>query len=219
MTALKKILVVDDELVVRKSLDRVLTNKGYAVVTANNGEEALSKIAAEKYDAVFADVLMPGMSGLEVTKAIKARQPWLPVVIITGASTEDEAKQAGADGFLKKPLAPEDILQLAATATAEVAKVEEVVAQPEPIAVRNRAKDVALFLLAPFIGLAYLLAFPAIGFGIMAYALYQKSNTFRRVSQMFMAPFVTVAFVTLGPIVGLGTLAYMGMKRAVQRTT
>src|ERR1039458_5876422 len=112
MTALRKVLVVDDDPVVGKSFDRVLTRKGYAVVTAENGQEALNKIANEDYDAVFTDIKMPGMSGIEVAERMHAKRPWMPVVIITGygsADHEARAKAAGVRGFLRKPLSPEMI--------------------------------------------------------------------------------------------------------------
>jgi DNA-binding LytR/AlgR family response regulator len=57
--------VVDDDPVVGKSFDRVLSGKGYAVITARDGEEALSKLSSETYDLVFTDIKMPGMSGLK----------------------------------------------------------------------------------------------------------------------------------------------------------
>src|SRR5512144_3029511 len=112
MTTQARVLVVDDDPVVAKSIDRVLTGKGYAVITANDGPEALWKLAHEKYDAVFTDIRMPGMSGLEVASRIKKAQPWLPVVIVTGyGSPENEAfaKDLGVAGFLHKPLSPEMI--------------------------------------------------------------------------------------------------------------
>jgi CheY-like chemotaxis protein len=64
MNTLRKILIVDDDPVVGKSFDRVLSGRGYVVVTASDGAEALRKIAAEKYDAVFTDIRMPGMDGI-----------------------------------------------------------------------------------------------------------------------------------------------------------
>jgi Ni/Fe-hydrogenase subunit HybB-like protein len=112
MTALRKVLVVDDDPVIGKSFDRVLRWKGYAVITAENGEEALSKLAEEKYDVVYTDIRMPGMSGLEVAETIKAQRPWTPVVIITGYGSdaaEARAKAAGVASFLRKPLSPEMI--------------------------------------------------------------------------------------------------------------
>ena len=84
MNALRKVLVVDDDPVVGRSFDRVLSGKGYAVITAVSGQEALKKLETEEYDAVFTDIKMPGMSGLEVAERVKEKRPWLPVVIVTG---------------------------------------------------------------------------------------------------------------------------------------
>src|SRR6202158_1196967 len=109
MNASRKVLVVDDDPAVRKSIDRVLTGKGYAVITAENGEEALRKLNEEKYDLVYTDIRMPGISGLEVAEQVKARKPWTPVVIITGYGTdaaEARAKAAGVSSFVHKPLSP-----------------------------------------------------------------------------------------------------------------
>ena len=88
MNASRKVLVVDDDPAVRKSIDRVLSGKGYAVITAENGEEAMRKLNEEKYDLVYTDIRMPGMSGLDVAEQVKARKPWTPVVIITGYGTD-----------------------------------------------------------------------------------------------------------------------------------
>src|SRR3989337_4023568 len=93
MSTLKRILVVDDDPVIGKSFDRVLSGKGYAVITAADGEEALRKLSTETYDVVFTDIKMPGMSGIEVAEHVKASQPWLPVVIVTGyGSAENQAR-------------------------------------------------------------------------------------------------------------------------------
>src|SRR3990172_5735988 len=98
MSTLKKILVVDDDPVIGKSFDLVLSGKGYAVITAANGEEALSKLNTETYDLVFTDIRMPGMNGIEVVKRVKASQPWLPVVIVTGYGSGDNEARATAAG-------------------------------------------------------------------------------------------------------------------------
>ena len=115
MNALHKVLVVDDDPVVRKSFDRVLSGKGYAVITAENGEEAIRKLNEEKYDVVYTDIRMPGMSGLEVAEEIKAKRPWTPVVIITGYPTVASAKEAvrlGAYDYLAKPIGPQDVINV-----------------------------------------------------------------------------------------------------------
>ena len=72
---LRKVLVVDDDPVISKSFNRVLAGKGYMVVSAENGQEALNKVASEQYDAVFTDIRMPGMDGIEVAEQMRAKQP------------------------------------------------------------------------------------------------------------------------------------------------
>ena len=184
MTAIRKVLVADDDPVVGTSFDRVLSPKGYAVITARDGSEALSKLRDEAYDLVFADIRMPGMNGLEVAENLKATQPWLQVVIVTGYGTdanEARARAAGVRGFLRKPLSPEMIegsaegalIDVAAAPMPEPATV--VVAVPEARVVsRGRsaglaAKNVALFFAAPFIGLAYIVVFPFVGMAMLAW--------------------------------------------------
>jgi len=227
MSTLKRILVVDDDPVIGKSFNRVLSGKGYAVISAANGEEALRKLSTETYDVVFTDIKMPGMSGLEVAERVKASQPWLPVVIVTGYGSGDNearARGAGVAGFLRKPLSPEMIegtteRALAATAAALAeAAVAPAPAAAEPKA-ESRVKNIALFFAAPFIGLAYLLAFPVIGFGMLAWIAgkaMMKNDTIRPIACVIAAPFITLAFVTVGPIVGLGALAWMAGKRILK---
>jgi hypothetical protein len=85
--------------------------------------------------------------------------------------------------------------------------------------IAKRAKNVALFLLAPFIGLAYLLAFPVIGFGMLAWVAAKavmKNEKARPVALAIAAPVITLVFVTIGPIVGLGALAAMGAKAVLK---
>ena len=222
MSTLKKILVVDDDPVIGKSFDRVLSGKGYAVITAANGEEALGKLRSEAYDLVFTDIKMPGISGIEVAERVKASQPWLPVVIVTGYGSGDNearATAAGVAGFLRKPLSPDMIegtteRALAATAAAP----PEAAAAPAPAAeakAESRVKNIALFFAAPFIGLAYLLAFPFIGLGMLAWIAgkaVMKNDKLRPIALLIAAPFITLAFVTIGPIVGLGALVWIGGK-------
>lgn len=184
MTTQARVLVVDDDPVVARSIDRVLTGKGYAVITASGGTEALEKLAQEKYDAVFTDIRMPGMDGFEVAKRIKATQPWLPVVIVTGYGSPESkarAKEIGVAGFLHKPLSPdmiegsarEVLMRKAQEAPAPAAAAEPVA--PAPAAIEDAVpraggavKNVALFVAAPFIGLAYALAFPFVGLVLLA---------------------------------------------------
>ena len=231
MKALRKVLVVDDDPVVRKSFDRVLSSKGYAVITAANGEEALRKLNEEKYDLVYTDIRMPGMSGLEVAEQVKARRPWTPVVIITGYGTdaaESRAKAAGVSGFLHKPLSPEMIEDsardaLAAPAVAAEAVVLAVAAEApvaEAAASESALKNIVLFFAAPFIGLAYIVAFPFVGLGVLAVlaarAAAEKIEVVNTVGLalkhgglMIAAPVFGLAYIVLFPVIGLGVLAWM----------
>jgi CheY-like chemotaxis protein len=185
MSTLRKVLVVDDDPVISRSFNRVLAGKGYLVVSAENGQEALNKVAKEQYDAVFTDIRMPGMDGIEVAEQLRAKQPWIPVVIITGYGSPDNearAEAAGVKGFLHKPLSPEMIEKsvTAAVATAQPALVESpqaaVAAQPAVDGERTKRrsfvvflKDVAMFLASPFIGLAFIALFPLIGLVMLAW--------------------------------------------------
>ncbi|MBI3371828.1 MAG: response regulator [Betaproteobacteria bacterium] len=232
MDAVRKVLVVDDDPVVAKSFDRVLSGKGYAVITAANGDEALNKLRTENYDVVFTDIKMPGMSGLEVAERVKASQPWLPVVIVTGYGTdahEARAEAAGVAGFLRKPLSPEMIESSAraalfemATAAALAIPVETPAIAPPASVPRSFAKSIALMLAAPFIGLAFVLAAPFIGLAVLAamagrelgrYAIMRKlGRVARNVGLFIAAPFIGLAYAIAFPFVGLAMLAWMGIR-------
>jgi CheY-like chemotaxis protein len=233
MDAIRKVLVVDDDPVVGKSFDRVLSGKGYAVITARNGDEALKKLRDETYDVVFTDIKMPGMNGLEVAERVKASQPWLPVIIVTGYGTdayEARAKAAGVSGFLHKPLSPEMIegsaqkaLLEKASAAAPQTAAEATVALLHPVAKEESVvKNVALFFAAPFIGLAYLLAFPFIGLGMLAWMGGQELMKYRAVktiavfmkhfSLLIAAPVLGLAYIVALPFIGLAMLAWSGVR-------
>ncbi len=182
MKALKKILVVDDDPVVAKSFDRVLAPKGYAVITAASGAEALARMAREDYDAVYTDIKMPGMDGLKLASRLKEKRPWLPVVIVTGYGTEANetaAKEIGVSAFLRKPLSP-DMIEASAGYAVSLPAADPVaaaaatpVAKPEKSRAARFALNAALFFAAPFIGLAYIVAMPFVGIGVLAWAGYR----------------------------------------------
>ena len=194
MSALRKVLVVDDDPVVGKSFGRVLSARGYAVITAENGQDALTKLSREDYDVVFTDIRMPGMNGLEVAERVKASQPWLPVVIVTGYGTEANearAEAAGVCGFLRKPLSPELIEfsarkalleQDTAATRQEATEAIEVGAALQSVAAGKDSalKNIALYIAAPFVVLAYVLLFPFIGLAMLAWmgarALVKRSG-------------------------------------------
>ena len=236
MTATRKVLVVDDDPAVRKSIDRVLSSKGYAVITAENGEEALRKLNEEKYDLVYTDIRMPGMSGLDVAEQVKAKRPWTPVVIITGYGTdasEARAKAAGVSGFMHKPLSPEMIEGSARDALSVPAVSANVVVLPvaaeapmtETGGIGSVLKNIALFFAAPFIGLAYIVAFPFVGLGMLAVlagraaakngALKAVAVTLKHVAMLLAAPIFGLVYMLLFPFIGLALLLWMAGKAAV----
>ncbi|GAB4284825.1 MAG: sigma-54 dependent transcriptional regulator [Deferrisomatales bacterium] len=107
-----RILVVDDEAVVRKSLVRVFAGTDVEVETSPSGNLALELLQEQPFDAVLTDLKMPGMNGLEVLRAIRILQPHVPVILITGYATVDtavEAMKSGAFDYLAKPFTPEQI--------------------------------------------------------------------------------------------------------------
>jgi DNA-binding NtrC family response regulator len=180
MMTTRRVLVVDDDQVVGRSINRVLAEKGYQVREALDGHEALDEMAHQDYDLVFTDIKMPGMDGLEVASKVKKLHPGVPVVMITGYGTEaneQKARSIGVTAFLRKPLTPEMIVENADLALQERKETLEAIrlsalalVQPAETAApavveerENVARNVALFFAAPFIGLAYILAFPFIG--------------------------------------------------------
>ena len=179
MNTKPQVLVIDDDAVIGRSFDRVLSEKGYEVSTAMSGEEALKDMENTEYDVVFTDIKMPGMDGIEVTERIKARCPWTPVVVITGyGTTENEAKASvlGVSGFVRKPLTPEMIESVTLKAlempAADHEAANEDVAPAKPLLSELKGwrkalrivSNILLFLAAPFIALSYVIALPIVGF-------------------------------------------------------
>ena len=101
-----KILLVDDNAVVRDMLVDLVGSLGYAADAASSGAEALALFDQNHYDIVLTDLLMPGMSGWEVLAAVRQRNPRIPVVIITGTAPTVDDPRAAQPGVavLRKPV-------------------------------------------------------------------------------------------------------------------
>jgi len=115
MVAKPRILVVDDEPVVRESLRDWFTNGGFPVDMAADAREALQKLQESSWDILLTDVKMPGMDGLELQQKVKRIDPELTVIIMTAYASVDSAMQAikeGAYDYVIKPLDPEDLEQI-----------------------------------------------------------------------------------------------------------
>jgi CheY-like chemotaxis protein len=204
MSALRKVLVVDDDPVVGKSYNRVLSGKGYVVTTAENAKEALERMSHDEYDLVVTDIKMPGMNGLELAETVKARRPWTPVLIVTGygdAADERRAREAGVTGFLHKPLSPEMIEDSAAEALRGVASISasEVHAAPVEAVWRDPVSaTVAAVVESPSVETA---AEPV-----------AAESRLKNIALFLAAPFIGLVYAVFLPFVGLGTLVWMGGK-------
>jgi DNA-binding NtrC family response regulator len=114
-----KILVVDDEAVVRESYLRSLAGVSYRVRAALDAEEAIRLMETEPFDVVLVDIRMPGMDGISLLREIKTRWPESEVVVVTGYPTLESAKEAvrlGAHNYLTKPIGPREIVEAASGA-------------------------------------------------------------------------------------------------------
>jgi putative two-component system response regulator len=107
-----RILVIDDEDVIRMLVMEILETAGYAVTGAESAERALQLLGKTEFDLVVSDVVMPGLSGLELLELVRERHASLPVVLVTGAGTYETLSQAltrGAAGLVTKPFAHADL--------------------------------------------------------------------------------------------------------------
>jgi class 3 adenylate cyclase/CheY-like chemotaxis protein len=114
MDAEPVVLVVDDQPANIRLLDAVLSPRGYRVLTATSGEEALAMLGEEQPDVVLLDIMMPGMDGHEVCRRIR-EQPataYLPVVMVTASDAQEKVRaiEAGADDFVTKPFDQAELL-------------------------------------------------------------------------------------------------------------
>jgi two-component system KDP operon response regulator KdpE len=106
-----RILVVDDEPQIRRSLQVNLENKGYVVLTASSGEEALEALPRRKPDVVIVDLVLPSMDGIELTRRIREQSP-VPIIVLSAIGDEQkkvEALESGADDYVTKPFGMEEL--------------------------------------------------------------------------------------------------------------
>ncbi|HUZ05292.1 MAG TPA: response regulator, partial [Acidobacteriaceae bacterium] len=108
-----RVLIIDDESMIRESLEMLLTLEGFHVTSAPDGDQGLRKLDDGIYDLVLLDLALPGQSGLEILHSIRERQPLLPVIMITAYGTVQnvvDAIRAGANNFTQKPWDNEKLL-------------------------------------------------------------------------------------------------------------
>jgi CheY-like chemotaxis protein len=123
---MKRILLIDDDEAIREATEMLLTAKGFDVVTAASGAAAIEAVKADTFDVAVVDLFMPGMDGLETTRAMRQCDPHLPVIAVSGFMLGDRllempnfdsmAAEAGAFVTLYKPFKPDALMQAIETA-------------------------------------------------------------------------------------------------------
>ena len=217
----KRILVVDDEQIVRDSCARTLTDEGYDVRTVASGREALVACRDEQpFDVMLTDLRMPDMDGMDVVRAVADEFPKVRVVMITGYPGRKSAEQAQSLGifeYLEKPLSPKRLSQVTADA----------LASPP----RTTSHDFSMALSNPALGLPRGLSeavaeeasqpkkarkpevlsqskleVVAIPSASEAEESEDKMSTLKVVGLLAVAPIIGVTFVVFLPIIGYGLL-------------
>jgi DNA-binding response OmpR family regulator len=107
-----KILVAEDDELMLRTLEMRLKKDGHEIIIARDGRDALQRIEDSSPDLVISDIMMPYSSGLEIVGALRARENYIPIIILSGMGQEDvvmEAFQLGADDFITKPFSPNEL--------------------------------------------------------------------------------------------------------------
>jgi DNA-binding NtrC family response regulator len=110
-----RVLLVDDEVELVSALQERLNLRGFRAAGVTTGAEALVRVAEGEYDVVLLDVKMPGLGGLEVIRQIKTERPDVPVILLTGHGSAQDAAEGmrlGAFDYLMKPVTIDDIVRI-----------------------------------------------------------------------------------------------------------
>jgi two-component system copper resistance phosphate regulon response regulator CusR len=108
-----RILVVEDDRKVASFLEKGLREEGYAVDTAHNGDDGAMRAAVYDYDVLLLDVMLPGKSGLEIVREVRAREKTVPILMLTARDSREDIVRgldSGADDYLTKPFSFDELL-------------------------------------------------------------------------------------------------------------
>jgi two-component system, NtrC family, response regulator HydG len=134
-----RVMIVDDESVVRESLDKWFSNEGYQVRSYSSANEALAVVRPGEWDVALLDIKMPGMDGMELQRHLREIDPELIIIVMTGYASVDTAVQAlkaGAYDYITKPFDPDDLLNTVSHA------IEHHRAQREVVRLKEQLSDV-----------------------------------------------------------------------------
>ena len=139
-----KILVVDDEYLIRNVIKEYCQNEGYKVDEASNGEEAIDKVYENEYDLIIMDIMMPDMDGYEASKEIKEIKD-IPIIMLS-ARTEEEDKlngfNIGIDDYVTKPFSPKELMARIKAVTKRNSK--ESIIKLDNIILNNNTREVTI---------------------------------------------------------------------------
>ncbi len=144
MNGKPRILVVDDEPIVRDSLGQWFAEEGYEAGTASSADEALKRLAEGRWDLALVDIKMPGMDGLELERRLRELDPDMVIIMITGYASVETAVRALKDGaydYVTKPFDPEDIAHTVRNALAHRQAILENVRLRETVAAAARTAE------------------------------------------------------------------------------
>jgi DNA-binding NtrC family response regulator len=119
---MSRILVIDDEELVRNVILEMLEREGYDVVDADSPEQAFVRLEDPAVSLVISDIIMPGLSGLDLLTEVRSRRPGLPVILVTGAGTDENLAEAVVRGAYAVIVKPFSRAELRAVVAAERAR-------------------------------------------------------------------------------------------------
>lgn len=109
-----KILLVDDEVAFANNISKLISKRGYDIITVYNGESAVQAVDEQDFDVIVLDLKMPGMDGMAALKLIKGKKPGVEVIILTGHGSFEsgiDGMQLGAFDFIMKPVRFDDLYE------------------------------------------------------------------------------------------------------------
>jgi len=110
-----KVLLIDDEEILREMMSMMLASNGYTVVTCKDGKEGVQHFTSGNYDVILTDLVMPKMSGFDVAETVRKFDPHIPIALVTGNALDinvSEVKRRGIDMLLAKPFTYEQLTDL-----------------------------------------------------------------------------------------------------------
>jgi CheY-like chemotaxis protein len=212
MSAYNKVLFVDDEEGVRTSWNRLLSEHGFDVTTAEDGTKAIDELSKAPVDVVVSDLKMPGLDGIQLLEWLHDRHPATRFILLTGYGNDEverRVRELGAFEYLNKPISPET---LAAVVTAAMHLKLDLGPKTAPVAAPEVATPVTE---APAAALAET---PTVAVAedtpqtAPQHEVVRKSRlrrVFETLGGLVLAPLLGLAFVMFLPVIGFGALFWM----------